>query len=84
MTIKERVHQLVDELPERDLHTAKRFLEYLRNCSDPVLRAFLEAPLDDEPLTPEEAAAIREGHEELARGEGIPWEVARQRLLSTE
>jgi hypothetical protein len=36
---------------------------------DPVLRAFMEAPEDDEPVTPEEEAAIAEAREAVARGE---------------
>jgi len=80
-TERERIHRLVDELPDEELHAALRYLEYLRDMArDPVLRAFLEAPLDDEPLTPEDEAAIREGREELARGEGIPLEELVERL----
>ncbi|MBI4493212.1 MAG: hypothetical protein HY690_10520 [Chloroflexi bacterium] len=72
MMIKERLHRLVDELPDGELHAAERFLEYLRNVgSDPVLRAFMAAPLDDEPLTDDEAAAICEAEEEIARGEVV-------------
>jgi hypothetical protein len=39
MTIKEDLYRLVDELPESEPHAAKRYLEYLRNMGDPVLRA---------------------------------------------
>jgi hypothetical protein len=41
---------------------------------DPVLRAFLDAPEDDEPVTPEEEAAITEAREAVARGEVISHE----------
>lgn len=82
MTVKETLHRLIDELPEREWPTAERFLQYLRDMGrDPVVRAFAEAPEDDEPVTPEEDAAIREAEEEIARGEGVPWEVVRERLL---
>jgi hypothetical protein len=40
---------------------------------DPVLHAFLTAPLDDEPTTPEDLAAIAEAETEMARGEVVPW-----------
>lgn len=40
-------------------------------------QAFMAAPVDDEPLTAEDVAAIEEGKAETARGEGIPWEEAR-------
>lgn len=78
---REKLHRLIEELPEQEVQPAERFLEYLRNVgSDPVVRAFMDAPLDDEPLTPEDERAIREAKDEIARGEGIPWEDARQLL----
>ncbi len=82
MTDKEKLHRLVDELPEGELLPAERFLEYLRDrANDPVLRAFLEAPEDDEPLTDEELKAIAEADEDIAQGREHPWEEVRDRLL---
>ncbi len=68
MTIKEELRRLVDELPESELFVAKRFLEYLRNMGDPVFRAMLEAPEDDEPETEEERAAVAEAQEDFKAG----------------
>lgn len=83
MVSKAALHRLVDELPAHELRAAERFLEYLRNVgTDPVLRAFMEAPLDDEPLTAEEEEAIREGEEDIACGDAAPWEEVRARLQS--
>jgi hypothetical protein len=48
MTIKERLHHLVDALPESEVPTATRILEALVATADPVLRAHLLAPEDDE------------------------------------
>ena len=75
MTIKEDLHRLVDELPKKELPVAKRYLEYLRNMGDPVLRSFMEAPEDDE----EETAMIEEAR---LRGEARPWEEVREGLAS--
>ena len=72
MTIKDELHRLVDELPQKELHGAKRFLEYLRNMGDPVLRALSEAPEDDEPETQEEKAAVAEAYEDFKAGRLIP------------
>jgi hypothetical protein len=69
MSARDRLHRLIDALPESELATAERFLHYLRATTDPVLRALLEAPLDDEPETEDERQAVREAREELARGE---------------
>jgi hypothetical protein len=41
-------------------------------------------PEDDEPLSPEEIAAIEEGKAAIARGESVPLDVARKRLLAGE
>ena len=82
MTIKEDLHRLVDELPKKELPIAKRYLEYLRNMGDPVLRSFIEAPEDDEEETEEETAMIEEARQEYLRGEARPWEEVREELAS--
>ena len=71
MTTKEHLYRLIDAIPERELAAAEKALAPL---VDPVLRAFLEAPEDDEPLTEEDIAAIEEGKADM---ELIPWEVYR-------
>jgi hypothetical protein len=77
MTTKERLHRLIDELPESELHAALRFLEYLRDLDeDPLLLALMQAPEDDEPDTPEERQASDEAWQEYLRGEAHPWEDA--------
>jgi hypothetical protein len=49
--------------------------------ADPDLPAFLrDAPLDDEPLTPEDEAAIEEGRAAIARGDVITLEALRAEL----
>lgn len=69
------LHTLVDELPDDELVAAQRFLEYLRFRSQDPLRAFLDAaPLDDEPVTEKDLAAIREGLADKARGEVVSQE----------
>ena len=62
MTTKERIHRLVDDLPESELDTVKRVLEGLSVLSlpDPVAEAHANTPVDDESVTDEEAQAIEE------------------------
>ncbi len=75
------MHRPVDELKDSELVAARRYLEYLRNVGgDPFLQALMEAPLDDEPETKEEAAAVRETKEQYARGEAIPDEEVWKKL----
>ena len=81
MTVKERLHHLVDELPESEAPTAARILEALRVAADPVRSALERAPLDDEPLTEEETATLAEmenggeervySHQEIKREFGL-------------
>ncbi len=75
MTVKDRLHRLVDELSEAESVAAERYLEYLRNVGgDPLAAALAQAPTDDEPLTAEDLAELEAARAELGRGEGRGWE----------
>ena len=68
MTVKERLHQLIDELPEAELSDAEVILDLLRaHPGDALARKLLLAPMDDEPETEEERLAAQEAHIALAR-----------------
>jgi len=41
---KEKLHHLVERVPDGEVHTAERFLEYLASSDDPVMRALMNAP----------------------------------------
>ena len=82
MTTKESLRRLVNELPESELDAARRYLEYLRDTADPLMRKLLEAPEDDEPTTPEEDEAVEEAWREYLRGEFVSAEEAKRELLS--
>ncbi|MGH2853496.1 MAG: hypothetical protein ACRDLF_04800 [Solirubrobacteraceae bacterium] len=70
VTTKERLHRLVDELSEDEAERTLGLME--SKLDDPVLKAFNDAPEDDEPLTPEEEAALERSRQEYRRGEGVP------------
>ena len=80
MEKRQALHTLVDELPEPELPAAKRFLEYLRQAADPLQAALDSAPVDDEPLTEDDRAAIREGFGDQARGETVSHEEVKRLL----
>ena len=80
MTTKETLHKLVDRLPEDEWEAVHQILEERLAKHDPVLRAFLTAPEDDEPETEEERAAVAEAYDSIARGEVISDEELRRRL----
>jgi hypothetical protein len=82
MTTKERLHRLVDALPDPVLAEAEHLLEELQQrAADPLLQALAAAPEDDEPETDEERAAIAEARAAIARGEVESWEQVRADLL---
>ena len=62
------LHALVDALPDAELAEARRLLTGL-STADPVLRAALLAPLEDEELTPEEEARLARAWGRRERGE---------------
>ena len=69
-----RLKELIDELPEGDLHAVKRYIQFLHYLDDPVAVSLAEAPLDDEPLTDEDIAALEEAEEDIKAGRLIPAE----------
>ena len=79
--LRQRLHGIVDELPDEELAAAFRYLEYLRRMGDPLRRALVEAPPDDEPETPQEAEAVREAREDILHGRVVSHEEARRQLL---
>jgi hypothetical protein len=68
MTVKERLHQVVEEMSEEEAEAMLRRVEALR--SDPFLRYLDAAPVDDEAVTAEEEAAIAEV--DADRDAGVP------------
>jgi hypothetical protein len=69
--VRDRIHRLVDQLPESTLPEVESLLADRRAATDPVLRALANAPTDPEPLTEEDAAAVQEGFDAIARGEVV-------------
>lgn len=76
-TTRERLHEMLDALPENRLVDAEAALEPL---VDPVLLAFLNAPEDDESTTEEDLAALAEARVEYERGETVQLSVVMDEL----
>lgn len=68
MSSRNALHRLVEDLPESELPRAARVLEALRETAEVPLYTLETAPLDDEPETPEERAAVEEALQEIREG----------------
>jgi hypothetical protein len=68
VTIKERLHKLVDELSDGEADEALRYIAKRR--SDPVVAAFRDAPVDDEPVTSADEQALAEVQADREAGVG--------------
>ena len=77
---REQLHELVESLPSEDVPTARRVLEALISSSDSVPLALRDVPIDDEPETEEERAAVAEALREIEEGKGIPHDEVMRRL----
>ncbi|MDE2815351.1 MAG: hypothetical protein OXM03_06530 [Chloroflexota bacterium] len=78
---KERLHRLIDGLPASELRAAERFLEYLQHVGSASLYGqLMAATLDDEPETPEEADAVREGLADIRTGRTVSHEELKREL----
>jgi hypothetical protein len=73
MTAKQQLRERIEALSEEEASQALRLLD-LRD--DPVIAAFRDAPLDDEPVTAEEEAAIAEARADIAAGRTVSLEEA--------
>ena len=65
---KQQLHELVDRLAPSQVHAVRGLLQVML---DPVSRAISNAPVDDEPLTEEEAHALGEAREWLKHNRPI-------------
>ena len=68
MTVKERLHLVVEEMTEEEAEATLRRIDLLRN--DPFVRFLDAAPVDDEPITAEDEEAL--AGVEADRVAGVP------------
>jgi hypothetical protein len=68
---KQHAHELLDQLDSGQLAAVIHLLEVM---ADPLARSLANAPVEEEPISEEEARALDEAHEWLKHNEGIPHE----------
>ncbi|MEO8093163.1 MAG: hypothetical protein ABI726_10695 [bacterium] len=72
MTAKEKLRELVNRMSEREAAAALVRLPHPSGVGDDQVSELLDvAPLDDEPVTPEEEEAAAEAREAYRRGEFV-------------
>jgi hypothetical protein len=64
--------KLIATLPDSELHAALRYLRFLEEEADPLLRRLREAPYDDEEWTEEELREADLAWDEIEAGKGVP------------
>ena len=69
---REEVKDLIDCVPTDELLVVKRYIQYIIDIHDPAFKAFLDAPVDDEPITEADKIALQEAREDIAAGRLIP------------
>jgi len=68
---RRQAHALLDQLPADKLNAVRSLLEVM---VEPLARSLALAPVEDEEITPETAAALDHARASIARGEGISHE----------
>ena len=68
---RQEAHALLDLLPPEKLNAVRSLLEVM---TDPIARSLASAPVETEPISEKEAAALDAAHASIKRGEGIPHE----------
>jgi hypothetical protein len=69
---KKQAHELIDQLDPAQVSAVVPLLQFM--LLDPVSRSLAAAPVEQEPVSPEEAAALDEARAALDRGERISHE----------
>ncbi len=66
---RREAHALLDLLPAEKLNAVRVLLEVM---VEPLSRSLALAPVEEEEITPDAAAALERARASLSRGEGIP------------
>lgn len=80
LATRTQIKRLVSELPDEELDAAYKFLRYLRDSHDPLIRAVLRAPIDDEPETEAERREVAEAKADIAAGRVISHRALKAKL----
>lgn len=79
-SVPEHLHQLVEAMTDQEAARALRLLAPQSKDDDPMARYLAAAPLDDEPLTDEDADAARQAREDAVTGRLTPLDALAREL----
>ena len=69
---RQELKNLIDCVPTDELIVVKRFIQYVVDMQDPVLKSLLDAPVDDEPTSESDVAMLQEARADIAAGRLTP------------
>jgi hypothetical protein len=69
---KQHAHELIDQLDAAQVSAVVPLLQFM--LLDPVSRSLAAAPVEREPISPEDADALDQARASLERGQGISHE----------
>ena len=79
-TTRQELKDLIDCVPTDELIAVKRYIQYIIDMQDPLLKKLADAPVDDEPLTNSDLAALKEAWEDVVAGNLISNDELKERL----
>ena len=80
MQNKNRLAELIEQLPEGEMQAAVRYLEYLKDRGDPYLKFLMSVPEEDEELTDEFQRELDRAWKDIDDGQVISSDQLKQEL----
>ena len=77
---KNRLAELIEQLPEEEIQAAVRYLEYLKDRGDPYLKFLMSVPEEDEELTDEFQRELDRAWKDMDNGQVISSNRPKQEL----
>ena len=77
---KNRLAELIEQLPEAEMQAAVRYLEYLKDRGDPYLKFLMSVPEEDEELTDEFQRELDRAWKDIDDGQVISSDQLKQEL----
>ena len=77
---KNRLAELIEQLPEEEIHAAVRYLEYLKDRGDPYLKFLMSVSEEDEELTDRFERELDRAWEDIDGGRVISSNQLKQKL----